>query len=565
MQDNNKPSQYRYKDKNRNRISKKDRHTGTQKLSVQDAIKIKLKQVFFPYLGLSILTILLFGALRWVLDIYLDILPLKEDYWNFGIPCFLSIVVVSLWMWPRYEPLTLKWTKRSSSGYFFLTMVLALAIPFVISQNYLSKAAYDVIEVDSLNDIRDYPKQKYFRVDDFELLKSDKVSYIETQVVGGRYFESDLNVYYYIATPFMAADNIWLGSHYYTSYDNRADEHIKNNNYDAFIDRSLNQYMSKDVSSISYFRKLKSSNERSGYLQSIAKADRQSNLPPLILVPESGWFVDSLERDLVWGLGSFVTGMVVCLLLILVADVDNTERRIDQKKVQKQVRRKVQRRDPVSNVVKDIVALFKNNKKRPATSVLMIICIVTFIFTLFMGMDIFTPLSSQIDKVGGLSTDALQAGKYWRVLTSLFVHEGIMHLAMSLFILYIAGYILEPVLGAVRFTIAFFMCGVFSNILGVLYYDIDMAGAWSAIFGLSGIAITLVVYKVFNKKNREVYGATVAVILIIILTSMFIAFIDTLSYIVYYLLTLCFGIVFGVIMVMTQRQHLLSNARRHNL
>ncbi|WP_227678460.1 rhomboid family intramembrane serine protease [Psychrobacter vallis] len=70
-------------------------------------------------------------------------------------------------------------------------------------------------------------------------------------------------------------------------------------------------------------------------------------------------------------------------------------------------------------------------------------------------MDIITLLSRQIDKVGGLTTDALQAGKYLRVATSIFVHAGIMHLAMSLGMLFAVGSILEKVLGPIRFTIAF--------------------------------------------------------------------------------------------------------------
>ena len=209
MDDNNKRSQYRYKNKNRSRnkkrVSKSAKQKRIQSLSAEESIIIKLKQIFLPYLGLSILTILLFGALRWLLDIYLDILPLKEGYWDFGIPFLLAVLVVSIWMWPRYELLTLKWVKRSSSGYFFITMVLALVIPLVLSQNYLSKAAYEVIEVNSLNDIRHYPKQKYFRVNDFEPLKLESVSYIETQVISGRNFDSTLHIDYYIATPFIAA------------------------------------------------------------------------------------------------------------------------------------------------------------------------------------------------------------------------------------------------------------------------------------------------------------------------------------------------------------------------
>lgn len=75
----------------------------------------------------------------------------------------------------------------------------------------------------------------------------------------------------------------------------------------------------------------------------------------------------------------------------------------------------------------------------------------------------------------------------------------------------------------------------------------------------------LITYKIFNKKYREIYGATMIVILTILLSSMFVTFINTLSYMAYYLLTLCFGIVFGRVMVMTQKQSLLRSARRQNL
>lgn len=567
MRDNNKQSQYRYKDKNRSRnkkrVSKRDKQKQIQSLSAKESIKLRLKQVFLPYLGLSILSILLFGALRWLLDIYLDVLPLKEGYWDFGIPLLLSVSVVSIWMWPRYELLTLKWVKRSSSGYFFITMVLALVIPLVLSQNYLSKAAYEVIEVDSLSDIRYYPKQKYFRVDNFEPLKLESVSYIETQVVSGRYFDSKLHIDYYIATPFTAADNIWLGTSYHTKYDNRADQSIKDHQYSAFINDSHHQYEAKDLSTISYFEKLKSSNQKSGYLHTVSTANRQSNLPPLILKPETGLLADSLDRDFVWGFGSFFIGMVLCLLLVLAAEFDNQEKKGTQKHIQKQ--KPVKKRAPVSDVSKSLVVWFRSNKERPVTLVLILTCIAAFILTVFMGMDIIDPLSRQVNSVGGLTMNALQAGKYWRVVTSLFVHVGIMHLVMSLGMLFATGYILEKVLGSLRFSMAFFICGIFANVLGVLYFDMDMAGVWGATFSLFGIAIPLVAFKVFNKKYRELFGGTIAAILIITLNSMFFAFINTLIYMVYYLLTLCFGIVFGVVMVMTQKQSLLRNARRHNL
>jgi len=252
-----------------------------------------------------------------------------------------------------------------------------------------------------------------------------------------------------------------------------------------------------------------------------------------------------------------------CLLLVLAAEFDSQEKKGTQKHIQKQ--KPVKKRAPVSDVTKSLVAWLRSNKERPATLVLILTCIVAFILTVFMGMDIIDPLSRQVNSVGGLTMNALQAGKYWRVVTSLFVHVGIMHLVMSLGMLFATGYILEKVLGSLRFSMAFFICGIFANVLGVLYFDMDMAGVWGATFSLFGIAIPLVAFKVFNKKYRELFGGTIAAILIITLNSMFFAFINTLIYMVYYLLTLCFGIVFGVVMVMTQKQSLLRNARRHNL
>src|SRR5699024_9526384 len=83
-----------------------------------------------------------------------------------------------------------------------------------------------------------------------------------------------------------------------------------------FINDSRHKYEAKDFSTISYFEKLKSSNQRSGYLHTISTANRQSSLPPLILKPETGLLADNLDRNFVWGFGSFFIGMVLCLLLV---------------------------------------------------------------------------------------------------------------------------------------------------------------------------------------------------------------------------------------------------------
>ena len=43
-------------------------------------------------------------------------------------------------------------------------------------------------------------------------------------------------------------------------------------------------------------------------------------------------------------------------------------------------------------------------------------------------------------------------GEYWRLLTSMFLHVNLMHIAMNMLALWSLGRILEPELGAIYFT-----------------------------------------------------------------------------------------------------------------
>lgn len=81
-------------------------------------------------------------------------------------------------------------------------------------------------------------------------------------------------------------------------------------------------------------------------------------------------------------------------------------------------------------------------------------------------------------------------GEYWRLFTSMFMHWGIIHLAVNMYALYGIGRILEPFLGSLRFFVFFLVTGLTAG-LASLYFNVYVvsAGASGAIFGLYGYLI----------------------------------------------------------------------------
>lgn len=80
-------------------------------------------------------------------------------------------------------------------------------------------------------------------------------------------------------------------------------------------------------------------------------------------------------------------------------------------------------------------------------------------------------------------------GEWYRIVTSGFVHFGVIHIAFNMYLLYMLGQILEPALGRVRFALLF-MASLLSGSAGAMVLQPDgfHGGASGAVFGLMGAA-----------------------------------------------------------------------------
>jgi membrane associated rhomboid family serine protease len=90
--------------------------------------------------------------------------------------------------------------------------------------------------------------------------------------------------------------------------------------------------------------------------------------------------------------------------------------------------------------------------------------------------------------VGGVA-----AGEYYRLITSMFLHFGVLHLLMNMWALWVLGRLLEAALGPWRF-LALYMISGLGGSVAVYYFGNPhglAAGASGAIFGLFGALIVV--------------------------------------------------------------------------
>ncbi|MEK6321741.1 MAG: rhomboid family intramembrane serine protease [Acidobacteriota bacterium] len=81
--------------------------------------------------------------------------------------------------------------------------------------------------------------------------------------------------------------------------------------------------------------------------------------------------------------------------------------------------------------------------------------------------------------------------QYWRLITSIFIHIGFIHLFLNNYALWIIGQEIEQIYGSARFVVLYLITGVIGSLGSYVFNpDATSAGASGAIFGLFGVMAT---------------------------------------------------------------------------
>jgi rhomboid protease GluP len=97
-------------------------------------------------------------------------------------------------------------------------------------------------------------------------------------------------------------------------------------------------------------------------------------------------------------------------------------------------------------------------------------------------------------------------GQWWRLLTSVFLHGGLLHLIFNALVLANIGIFLEPLLGRVSFAIVYLLTGILASLTSLMFnYGVVSVGAYGAIFGMYGFFLALLTTKLFKPEFRTTF------------------------------------------------------------
>lgn len=105
--------------------------------------------------------------------------------------------------------------------------------------------------------------------------------------------------------------------------------------------------------------------------------------------------------------------------------------------------------------------------------------------------------------LGAKSNPEIIAGQYWRFITPMFLHGGILHIGFNSYFLYIVGRQIEQAYGHLRFLALYFVSGVAGALASFVFSpDALSIGASGALFGIIGAWIPLLY------RNKDVLANT---------------------------------------------------------
>ena len=130
-------------------------------------------------------------------------------------------------------------------------------------------------------------------------------------------------------------------------------------------------------------------------------------------------------------------------------------------------------------------APWQRSRGGPGVALVVTACIAVFL------LQVIGDLEPEYAMIGALVAE----GETYRLLTSMFLHFGLLHLAMNMLATWVFGLEVEQQEGPVRTVAAFLVTGLFGGAAAYLFHPpfAQVAGASGGVFGLLGVALILTV------------------------------------------------------------------------
>ncbi|RYZ96009.1 MAG: rhomboid family intramembrane serine protease, partial [Sphingobacteriaceae bacterium] len=120
---------------------------------------------------------------------------------------------------------------------------------------------------------------------------------------------------------------------------------------------------------------------------------------------------------------------------------------------------------------KNFLSLFVPHPGYFVTPIIICINLAIFIAMVISGVHIIEPTGADLINWGANLRPVTLSGEWWRLISSNFLHIGVIHLLLNMYALLFIGILLEPHLGRVRYLSAYLITGVFASLVSIYWHD----------------------------------------------------------------------------------------------
>jgi rhomboid protease GluP len=431
---------------------------------------------------------------RWVFTINLEILPIKEDAFNIWLPLILPWIPITLWLRPKVRIVKFKKGGDAPMLLQFIAWGTIVAM-MMVSNGYLKTATGKLAELNSIDEIAKLDV-RYIKLDQIELDREFGSAHTEFRASGK--YNQYLNFDSYFVYPF-ATDNpnnkfkYWYGVKINDQISNKIEPEEKERKYQAFFQQAIKDFEAYKFSEPDYFEILPHSDDREGFLNAVKRQEQFAGSEPVIIEPKDGFYSDRNGQKFQWIFGSFVIGFGIFLFTLIFPKYHAAEHKRQLKGIK-----------PKSDDLIDMLKFLIPKNEHFATSIILDLNFLVFIAMAISGVHIISPNGIELLDWGANRRTETTNGDWWRLVSSMFLHGGIMHLFLNVYGLVIAALFVEPIFGRTKYFILYFVSGICGSLASIYWYENTISvGASGAIFGLYGAILGLLLTNAFPKDGKK--------------------------------------------------------------
>jgi len=124
------------------------------------------------------------------------------------------------------------------------------------------------------------------------------------------------------------------------------------------------------------------------------------------------------------------------------------------------------------------------------TKALLVAIAIPFVIEIVVGgpRALFDPSAQLLFDLGAMAPPAVADGQFWRLFTAMFLHAGLLHVALNAYFFWLFGRVVESVFGRTWMLLIFLVSGFLASVASyafgpVLALAVGASGAISGVFG----------------------------------------------------------------------------------